>query len=231
VTAKGLVPLDKPLNNSKPAGTVFDQSPIALAEAPAKSTVTISVSLGAAPTPVPSLVGSTVDGATATLRAQGFTVGLITPKDGTTPKGQVISSKPAIGVKAPYGSAVQLTVGSGLVVVPTVVGKQLDAATQALIAAGLGAPITTSRYDSHPVGYVRYQNPDKGKVALGYQIQLTVSLGKPIVVTTPPTTPPASLAPTTPVTGTPVTPTTSGPPATTTPPVAPTTSAAVAPTP
>jgi serine/threonine-protein kinase len=234
VMAKGLVPIDKKANNSKPVGTVFDQSPIALAEARPNSSVTISVSLGAAPVPVPSLVGSTVDGATATLRAQGFTVGLITPKDGTTPKGQVISSNPAIGVKAPYGSAVQLTVGSGMVPVPVIVGKQLDEATQILISAGLGAPIRTYLPGPQPVNDVRYQNPAKGKVPLGFQIAVTVSLGRPVVVTTPPTTPPASVAPPTTATtsGVPTTTTTSGAPPTTTttaPVAAPTTSAAAAP--
>jgi beta-lactam-binding protein with PASTA domain len=236
VTAKGLVPVNKPLNNAKPVGTVFDQSPVPLAEAPAKSTVTLSVSLGAAPIPVPSLVGSTVDGAAATLLAQGFTQGLVTLKDGTTPKGQVISSTPAQGVKAPYGSAVQLTVGSGMVVVPNILGKQIDQATQILIAAGLGAPVQDKKFGPQPAGTVRYQSPWKGKVPLGYQLQVTVSMGRPVVVTTPPTTtppPPATSAPpgTTPTTTAPVPGTTTTPPvaATTTAPAAPTTSGAAPP--
>jgi serine/threonine-protein kinase len=137
----------------------------------------------------------------------------------------VISSTPAYGVKAPYGSAVQLTVGSGMVAVPNIVGKQIDEATQILVRAGLGAPVRTYRTGPQPVNDVRYQSPDKGKVPLGYQLQVTISLGRPVVLTTPPTTTPP------PATGAPPTTTTTPPPGTTTttPPVAPTTTAPVAP--
>ena len=231
VKAKGLIPVDKPDHNNKPAGIVFDQSPVALAEARPNSQVTINVSLGAAPVPVPPLAGSTIDGAITTLRAQGFTQGPTTVKDGTTPKGQVISSTPAQGVMAPYGSAVSLTVGSGMVTVPYIVGKQLADATQILIAAGLGAPLSTYKYGPQPVNDVRYQLPWKGKVPLGYQVTLTVSLGKAVVLTTtpPPTTPPASITPTTvPPPGT--TTTTPPPPGTTTTPVTPTTTPPAVPT-
>ncbi|MDX6230586.1 MAG: eukaryotic-like serine/threonine-protein kinase, partial [Frankiales bacterium] len=164
VRAKGLNPIDKSAHNAKPAGTVYDQSPIPLAEARPGSDVTISVSTGAAPVAVPSLVGATLDGATTTLTSQGLVVGPPSYQDGPIPKNQVISSKPANGVKVPPGTPVSLTLGSGMVVVPNVIGKTQEQATQLFLAAGLGSPQITRDFGPQTPNTVRYQNVWKGKL-------------------------------------------------------------------
>jgi eukaryotic-like serine/threonine-protein kinase len=224
--AQNLLPLQQSEHSSKPVGTVFYQSPVALAPVRPQTTVTFSVSSGAALVPVPDLQGATLEGATSTLKQQGFSQGQIILKDGTTPKNQVISSKPASGVKVATGAAITLTVGSGMTIVPNVLTLAQQPAEQALTTAGLFYTVTTG-FGPQAKGTVRYQSfkADK-KVPLGTVVDITVSLGgKPVIVTTPPTTPPAATTPA----GT----TTTPPPAgtvttapgapTTTPPVVPTT--------
>jgi serine/threonine protein kinase/beta-lactam-binding protein with PASTA domain len=219
IKAKGLNPVVKTALNPKAKGLVYDQSPVPLAEARLNTDVTLMVSLGAAPVPVPVLAGATLDGATTTLKSQSLAVGPTIYQDGPTVKGQVISSKPAAGVKVPPNTPVQLTVGSGKTNVPNVLGKQQEEAVQLLVAAGLGQPIITRDNGPQTPNSVRYQSVWKGTLPLGTVIDLTVTSGpkpRPVVTTPPPTTPPAA---------------TSGPPVTTTTaPVAPTTSGPVAPT-
>ncbi|MDX6200801.1 MAG: eukaryotic-like serine/threonine-protein kinase, partial [Frankiales bacterium] len=175
VKAKGFNPVDKLAHNPKPKNTVFDQSPVPLAEARPGSDVTISVSSGPAPVPVPPLVGATLDGATTTLQAQGLVVGPPAYKDGPIPKNQVISSNPASGVKVAPGTPVQLTLGSGMAVVPNVIGKTKEEATQLFLAAGLGSPQVTTASGPQPPDTVRYQSVWKGKLPLGTVVDLTVS--------------------------------------------------------
>ncbi len=215
VRAKGLVPIIKPELNPKPKGLVYDQSPVPLAEARPKTDVTLFVSLGAAPVPVPSVVGATLDGATSTLKAQGLASGAVTAQNGPIPKNQVISSKPAANVKVPPGTPVALTVGSGLTPVPNVLGKTKEQAVQLIIAAGLGQPLITQDVGPQTPNTVRYQSVWKGTLPIGTVIDLTVTSGpkpRPLPTTPPPTTPPAtSGTPVTTTTTAPVTPTTTAP--------------------
>jgi beta-lactam-binding protein with PASTA domain len=231
----GLVPVPMTGNSNKPKGTVYEQSPIPLAATRPEAQVTFYTSTGPLPVTVPPVVGSTIDAATSTLNAQHFKIGLITNKDGLVPKGQVISTKPAAGSKVSAGATIALTVGSGMVTVPPILGEQLYKAETDLTTQGLTWQITYEVRHATP-GTITYQFPDpKTRVALGRAVQLTVAQAAPKpVVTTPPvtTTPPATTppgtaptvttAPVVPPTTTPVGPTTVPPPAagapTTTPP-------------
>ncbi len=210
-------------NSKKPVGTVYAQSPVALAEAPAGSTVTFKTSLGAALVPVPDVKGLSLVEAKSKLNDNHFLVGTITLKNGSTPKNQVITSSPGTGVKVQEGSEIKLLVGSGLVVVPGVIGKTYEDALQIMTNAGL-AVVRNNVFGPQTVNSVRYQTPYKNaKVPLGTQVVVNVVLGPRQVVTNPPTTtppPPTSAAPTTPAPGT-----TTKPPATTTKPPATTTKA------
>ena len=211
-------------NSKKPVGTVYAQSPVALAEAPAGSTVTFKTSLGAALVPVPDVKGLSLAEAKAKLNDNHFLVGTITLKNGPTQKNQVITSSPGTGVKVQEGSAIKLLVGSGLVVVPGVIGKTYEDALQIMTNAGL-AVVKNNVTGPQPLNTVRYQTPYKdAKVPVGTQVVLNVVFAPRQVVTNPPTTtppPPTSAAPTTPTPGT----TTTKPPATTTKPPATTTKA------
>ena len=83
-------------------------------QAPYGSTITIVPSLGHEPATVPSLPATyTFAQAQAALQAVGLTATQNTQPSATVPQGNVISSSPASGAQAPYGSAVTVNVSSG----------------------------------------------------------------------------------------------------------------------
>ena len=83
-------------------------------EAPYGSTITIVPSLGHQPATVPSIpTGYTFAQAQAALKAVGFTATQATQASTTVPGGNVISTTPASGAAAPYGSAVTVIVSAG----------------------------------------------------------------------------------------------------------------------
>ena len=82
--------------------------------APYGSTITLVPSLGHEPATVPAIPTSyTFDQAQAALQAVGLTATQNTETSTTVPAGQVISTPPASGAQAPYGSTVTVNVSTG----------------------------------------------------------------------------------------------------------------------
>jgi len=130
-------------NNSIPAGVLVlwsinaTQNP---GQAPYGATITLVPSLGHAPVPVPNVPGSYTYGqAQAALSAVGLGAAQNLETDAQVPAGNVISTSPASGAPAPYGSTVTVNVSTGppTVPVPNVRGQSVAQATAALQAAGL----------------------------------------------------------------------------------------------
>ena len=95
-----------------PLGSVISQDP-ASAQAPKGTSIALVISKGPPPVGVPDVTGRTEAAATKKLKAAGFTV---TPETGfsdSVARGRVISSTPAGGVDAPFGSDIKLTVSLG----------------------------------------------------------------------------------------------------------------------
>lgn len=110
------------------------------AEVLPRTLVTLAVSQGPAPRPVPNLAGVTPDEAAALLAGVGF--GVVTGEPvyhDSIPAGMVAAQTPAAGEGALPGSevVVQLSQGVELVAVPDLRGVGLAQATQALGDAGL----------------------------------------------------------------------------------------------
>ena len=129
---------------------------------------------------VPNVVGLTASQATQTLRNDHLTVGSSTTQSSRATKGNVLSTNPKAGASVAKGSAVNLVVSGGpnipTVVVPSVQGKQLTQAIQALQAANLGYTIKNVS-SNQPEGTVLSQNPAAGtKVLETRKVQLTVSM-------------------------------------------------------
>ena len=111
-------------------------------EAPYGSTITIVPSLGHQPATVPNIPTTyTFAQAQAALQAVGLTATQANDTSTTVAAGDVISTTPASGAAAPYGSAVTVTVSTGppTTTVPNVNGDTVDQATTALQSAGLVA--------------------------------------------------------------------------------------------
>lgn len=138
---------------------------------------------------VPDVVGMHQTDAEAAITAAGLTIGILsTAHDNTVPIDHVISQDPASGSSVAEGSAVDLVVSLGpvMVTVPAVVGQLQADAEAAIIAAGLTVgTISTANSDTVPIDHVISQSPAGGSSAAeGSPVDLVVSLG-PVMVTVP----------------------------------------------
>jgi serine/threonine-protein kinase len=123
-----------------PADHVIGTDPAAGEQAPERSAITLLVSKGPPPRPVPDgLVGSDVDHAKAALEAAGFTARVVERFSDHVDLGRVISVSPAGGTNAPYGSPVELTVSKGpsSFACPNFVGMSLADARALALSLGL----------------------------------------------------------------------------------------------
>jgi beta-lactam-binding protein with PASTA domain/predicted Ser/Thr protein kinase len=215
LTDLGFTVTREEVENEAEEGVVFDQEPEGDTRQERGSPVTIKVSKGAPAVDVPSLVNSSEEDAITALERLGLQADTVTEPSLTVPAGKVIAQNPAPGTGATKGSAVRLTVSSGLpkVPVPNVVGKDATSAADDIINAGL--KIRTERESSPTVeeGDVIRTTPDPGaEVESGSTVVLFVSSGPPPTTTsstttstsTPSTT---SSTPTTSTTNPPTTPT------------------------
>jgi eukaryotic-like serine/threonine-protein kinase len=107
LSAAGFVPAEvKEYNDTVPAGQVLGTSPLPTAgPQPFGSTVSVDVSLGPQPVPIPNLAGRTVAAATKTLEALGFHAGGPYGPPGAT---VVAATDPTAGSTALPGSTVNL---------------------------------------------------------------------------------------------------------------------------
>jgi len=123
-----------------PAERVIGTDPAAGVQAPERSAITLLVSKGPPPRPVPTgLVGADVDHAKAAVSAAGFTPRVVERFSDKVELGRVISVSPAAGARAPYGSTVTLTVSKGpqTFACPDFVGMSLADARALAASVGL----------------------------------------------------------------------------------------------
>jgi serine/threonine-protein kinase len=129
-------------------------------------------SLGHEPATVPSIPTSySFAQAQAALQAVGLTATQNNESSTTVPSGQVISTSPASGAPAPYGSAVAVNVSTGppTTTVPNVIGDTVSQATTALQAQGL----SVSGVSGSPSNAVSGTQPSVGStVPTGSSIQI-----------------------------------------------------------
>ncbi len=165
--------------NAAPRGIVFEQQPSAGTELEEGSTVTILASKGPATVAVPNVVGLPEQEARDRLAAAGLEVRVFEVFS-DEPDGTVVAQSPGSGERVSKDSGVRINVskGSGLVDVPTVVGLA-QAEAQAQIA-DLGLESNVFRVPSiEPAGTVVAQNPVGGQVKVGSAVRLNVSTGTP----------------------------------------------------
>lgn len=159
-------------------GIVFAQSPGAGRDEQKGSTVRIFVSRGPATVIVPNAVGLSEATARDRIVAAGFKV-IEARYASKQPTGTVMAQNPAAGGKASKGATVQINVskGTGLVIVPAVVGQALGNAETQLAKSGLKGAVQFRVKSAQPVGTVVAQNPPGGQAREGSTVELNVSLG------------------------------------------------------
>jgi len=128
-----------------PAGQATGTDPKAGAQVNPGTLVTVFVSSGKPPQPIPDVTGESQTQAEADLTNKGFKVNPTTQVSSTVKAGNVISQSPAGGGSALPGSTVSIVVATAppTVPVPNVVGDTSDAAKFTLTSAGLTISTTT----------------------------------------------------------------------------------------
>jgi beta-lactam-binding protein with PASTA domain/predicted Ser/Thr protein kinase len=159
------------------SGTVFKQDPLGPDTAQKGSKVTIWVSKGPKPIPVPDVRGGFYNTVYYQLKGQGFKVAK-QEVDSSQPKGTIIDQSPAANTPEPPGTTITLSVstGSQLVTVPDVTDTSIDTAEATLSAQGFTYEVVyQDTADPTQDGYVLSQNPKGNKqVASGSTVQITV---------------------------------------------------------
>jgi beta-lactam-binding protein with PASTA domain len=175
-----------------PRNVVVGQRPAPETTVADGSTVTLSVSKGPRPVPVPDVTGQQVGAALETVKAQGLKTRIVRVPS-NQPAGQVVAQHPEPGAVAAVGSSVRLNVSGGQgragstepattaapasVTIPDVGGQRLSAARKTIRGAGLVTEVR--RVPSRlPKNTVVAQSPVPGTTAKpADHVLVTVSLG------------------------------------------------------
>jgi len=190
-------------DDDQPVGKVILQDPKPSTPAPKGSTVTITVSTGKPKVDVPDVVGKDATAAADDIVNAGLRVRTVNEPSTTIEKGKVIRTDPSAGASVDKGSAVTLSVSSGVEAaqVPNVIGKRQDEATAALQTLGFTVKVENvvvlSDADD---GRVLEQNPTGGTDApKGSTVTIRVGrkIGSSTSSTSVTTTPSSSTPPST----------------------------------
>ncbi|HUF84069.1 MAG TPA: PASTA domain-containing protein, partial [Acidimicrobiia bacterium] len=167
-----------------PAGFVIEQSPGPGEWLRDGGTVTVVVSRGPPPVPVPDVTGQPEAAAQLTLTAEGFLVELVPEHSEDAPAGTALRTDPPAGAKHPPDSTIKLVVSAGPapVPVPDVTGRTYDEAVTVLADARLNATLAEEFSDEVEAGKVIRTEPAVGApAARDSAVTVVVSKGPELV--------------------------------------------------
>lgn len=131
---------------------------------------------------VPDLVGMSMDEANTTLDDLGLQLNVIGREHNDKyDKDEIIWQEPDKGMKVKKGRKIEvkISLGSELITVPNIVGRDMDDASRILSDVDLNLGKPEYAYDDRPEGLIISQKPLKGaRVKSGTSIDITVSKGK-----------------------------------------------------
>ena len=179
-------------------GKVLSSNPVPGTEVDEKSAVALVVGSGPDALKVPNLTGLTQAAAQSNLKGAGFTGSIDTQQgDSLQPRGTVISSDPAADAQVPPDTDITLTISTGTLPVPDVVGRTAAEAAATLKQAGFtNVQQISVENDDVPRGTVAAVDPSVGSNAAAND-EITLQIADPTppqTTTTAPTT--TSAAPT-----------------------------------
>ena len=127
------VAVDTIIRTDPPAGTAVGD----------RQVITVYVSAGANTVKVPSLAGLTEEEAAGVLATMKLTLGTITQgNSASVAAGKVVETLPALNTEVPEGSAVNLIISNGKVMVPDVRNLDISEARNAMSAPSVGLPVS-----------------------------------------------------------------------------------------
>jgi beta-lactam-binding protein with PASTA domain len=177
---------DKKADDKILEGQVISTTPPAGTRVEKDTAVDLLVSTGVEKVNVPAVLGMTEDDAVRAIQQAGFKVNfpLTRGPNDKVPAGQVFAQDPASGTSVAKGSAVSLSVSTGVeqVSVPDVKGQSQSAATSALKKAGFTVKVSSKPNSTVTKGTVYDTDPASGtQVAKGSSVTILVSSGPEMV--------------------------------------------------
>jgi len=158
-----------------PLDRVASQIPLATTQVKKGSAVTLTISDGPGNAIVPDgLVGMSLIDARTALAAAGLVISKTDAAPSDEPLGTVLSVTPAPGSTITAGSGVVLTIASGEVAVPNLIGVEAIQAKTLLIQTGFLVREFNDYDATQSVGVVIRQAPEAGT---------TQTIGKPVTIT------------------------------------------------
>ena len=158
-------------------GFVSHQIPDAGDRVSKGETVYVTISRGSDMLAVQRFTGLAQDEAAAAIIAQGFVLGEINVVPSDQLAGTVVAQQPETGVSARIGSAINLTVSGGCVVVPELAGQREEEALSRIQSLGLACGMITYEnvQDARQDGVVLSQLPERFEQVLpGSVVEMSV---------------------------------------------------------
>ena len=178
-----LSPVADRYDSTVPAGTVLATDPAANTALPIGASVTVVLSNGPAPQPVPSVAGKSLDDAQNKLLVAGFTLGPEQRRfDATADDDAVLGTDPAEGQPVPAGSSVSLVLAASITV-PLVRGESSSQAAADLQRSGLTVFYADPTFDPDiDGGSVATTDPAPGSKVDPASPTVTVTLSNSVLV-------------------------------------------------
>jgi serine/threonine protein kinase len=160
-----------------PKDRIASQIPLATSTAPKGSAVVLTISDGPGDAIVPDgLIGMSLIDARSALAAQGLVISLTEAAPSDEPQGTVLKVTPEAGSTITAGSGVILTIASGEVEVPNLIGIEAIQAKTILIQAGFLVKEFFDYDSSQPNGVVIRQAPEAGTTqTIGKSVTITIN--------------------------------------------------------
>jgi len=190
--------------SERPEGRIIAQQPAAGETLEQGQAVNVTISAGLERSTVPQLIGLTsIDAVRTALDDAGLELGAIREVDSPQPAEYVLAQDPPEGIQVTTGSRVAITISSGLLTVPDLVGASEAQAKTDLVQVGFVPEILYQESLEATAGTVIAQSPQPGTgLDRGSTVVITVSTAPPPPTPEPeptfepvPSAPPVSSAP------------------------------------
>ncbi|CAB4958286.1 MAG: Stk1 family PASTA domain-containing Ser/Thr kinase [Actinobacteria bacterium] len=167
--------------SDRPEGTIIAQQPASGEMLEQGQAVNVTVSGGQEQATVPQLLGLTsIEAARLALSDANLQLGEIKQKDSEQPPGYVLDQDPAEGSPVDAGTAVSITISTGNIVVPDVIGASEAQARSDIVQAGFEAQVVYQESAQYIDGSVIAQAPlPGGQLARGSLVTITVATAPP----------------------------------------------------
>ncbi len=190
--------------SERPEGRIIAQQPAAGETLEQGQSVNVTISAGLERATVPQLIGLTsIDAVRTALEDAGLELGAIRKVDSPQPAEYVLAQDPPEGIQVTSGSRVAITISTGLLTVPDLVGASEAQAKTDLVQVGFVPEVLYQESMDATAGTVIAQSPQPGAgLDRGSTVVITVSTAPPPPTPEPeptfepvPSAPPVSSAP------------------------------------